>query len=150
MVSKNYISVSQNIEHWLKLTAIQTDNIKSVLAVKITKTQWRVGTGNCHYYALGSPNFFDMSTVHSTVSTQPLREPQIRYFTNSFSPLAGWVGLSGSVYLQVYNALHHPKVQYGPFILVRIIYQANILSIASTEIHLSHTFLSSIVPSLSG
>ena len=90
MVSKNYISLSQNIER--PLTGIhrtQTDNIKTVLALEITKTQWRVGTGNSHYYTLGSLNFFYMSTVHSSVNTlKSGRQPDIPYFTNSFSRFA--------------------------------------------------------------
>ena len=74
MVSKNYISLSLNIEDSLGLAARRRDNIKTVLAVQITRTQWRVGTGNCHYYALGSLNFFDMSTVHTSVNTTNHRD----------------------------------------------------------------------------
>ena len=88
MVSKNYIS--QNIERSLTGShRTQTDNIKTVLALEITKTQWRVGAGNSHYYTLGSLNFFYMSTVHSNVNTlKSGRQPDIPYFTNSFSRFA--------------------------------------------------------------
>ena len=50
----------------------QTDNIETVLAVEITKTGWRVGTGNSHYYTLGSPNFFicPQCIPVSTLSTE--------------------------------------------------------------------------------
>ena len=115
------------------------------MAVEITKTQWRVGTGNSHYYTLGSLNFFicPQCIPVSTLSTEADNHGyHIFYFTNSFSRVARWVGLSRTLH----SAIRNGKIICGPASEQLTISKQ---SLVSTEIQLSHTFLYSIVPSLS-